>query len=243
MSVPIGYSGAAAIAMVQLRTSEKTYPVASDILTLLNAGVEQVQAEVGSVRLQSSIATTVGQNTLTFANDVQDIISMSYSTALPTSPGVIVYPMQQLEQASFMDFAAGVPATGYGPPTAWMIVSDTAASNTSGDQITVQLYPPAQSGYINVYYRGRPQLWADTSATSFTNLDTMAQEAVVLWTCARVLESRGRGDEAKDLFTPQYETTIGKLKDQIARRSAPKSGVVRDVRALTYPGGGSPWWF
>ena len=95
-------------------------------------------------------------------------------------------------------------------------------------------------GQLNIYYRGRPQLWADTTINSSTNLDTQAQEAVILWTCCRVLEAVQRGDESKDIFGPQYDARIEKLKDSIARRSVPKSGVVRDVRALSYPS--TPWW-
>ena len=237
MAVPTGYSGSAAIAMVQIRTNEFGSLTSAQILSLLNAGVEQVTAELGAIRLVAAYPTTTGQIFQTLNEDIQDIFSVSFSTGPigQSSPPIIVYPMQQLDQAQFMDTAAGFPGVGAGPPQWYFLEQD--ASNV----ITLQMYPPAMIGQLNIYYRGRPQLWADTTINSSTNLDTQAQEAVILWTCCRVLEAVQRGDESKDIFGPQYEDRITKLKDSIARRSVPKSGQVRDVRALSYPS--TPWWF
>jgi hypothetical protein len=237
MAVPQGYSGSSAIAMVQIRTNEFTALTGQQILSLLNAGVEQVTAELGAVRLVAAYPTTTGQLFQVLNNDIADIFSVSFSTGPigQSSPPIIVYPMWQLDQAQFMDTAAGFPGVGAGPPQWYFLETD--ASNV----ITLQMYPPAMIGQLNVYYRGRPQLWADTTINSSTNLDTQAQEAVILWTCCRVLEAVQRGDESKDIFGPQYDDRIMKLKDSIARRSVPKSGTVRDVRALSYPS--SPWWF
>jgi hypothetical protein len=174
---------------------------------------------------------------VTFGEDVQDIYSMSFSTGplTPAPSTAIVYPMFQLEPTSFMNQAAGFPGVGNGPPIFWM------AYNDASSVITAQVYPPCMNGQLNIYYRGRPTLWADTTINSSTNLDTLSQEAVILWTCCRVLEAVQRGDEAKDIFGPQYDARIDKLKESMARRSVPKSGQVSDVRSYPLPGT-TPWW-
>lgn len=223
--------------MVQVRTNEFNALTPQQILTLLNAGVEQVEAELGGIRLYAPITVTPGQQVFTFGEDVQDIFSMSFSTGTltPSPSTAIVYPMWQLEPQQFMSQCSGFPGVGAGPPSYYMIYQD------ENSVMTAQVYPPCFAGQLNVYYRGRPQLWADTTVNSSTNLDTQAQEAVILWTCCRYLEAVQRGDESKDIFGPQYEDRIQKLKDSMARRSVPKQAVVSDVRA--YAGGaGIPWW-
>jgi len=350
LAVPVGYSGASAIAMVQLRANEPTYPTPANVLLFLNAGLEQVVAAIGGIRLNAAYPTTPGVNVITLGSDVQDIVSASFSTGSPSAPGALVYPLEQLDQASFMDMAAGFPAAGTGPPQWFFITSDsgtgpdgllpaptnpglsttpgtstgyqayvaqtylnaagetvpgpqsqlavttanqivagspvpfgnaahfntyagvtpgalylqnaaptaigtsftlpgtlltatlaptvnTASGYASGGEITMQLYPPAMVGQVNTYYRARPQLWADTTTSSTTNLDSMAQEAAILWTVARVLEHRGRSDEAMQIFTPQYQATIAQMKETMNRRVTPKAGTVRDVRSLSYPNG------
>jgi hypothetical protein len=236
VAFPTGYTTNTLVTQIQLRTNEFTTPSPSQIITLANAGVEQVAAELGPIRLLQAYPTTAGQIFQVLDEFIADIYSMSFSTAPigQTSPQAIVYPMYQLDQASFMDTAAGFPGVGAGPPQWYLLEQD--ASNI----ITLQMYPPAMLGQLNVYYRARPQLWDSTDPNSVTTMDTMAQEAVVLWTCCRVLEAVQRGDEAKDIFQPQFESQITKLKESIARRSVPKTGVVRDVRALSTPG--IPWW-
>jgi hypothetical protein len=238
MAAPTGYSASAAITMVQLRTNEPTALSPTQVLTFLNAGVEQVEAELGGIRLYLPIVTTTGQQTLDLPEDVQDVYSMSFSTGplVPAPSTAIVYPMFQLEPTQFMNQCAGFPGVGYGNPVYWMAYKD------SSGVISIQIYPPAVVGQINIYYRARPTLWADTSAASFTNLDTQAQEAVILWTCCRMLEAVQRGDESKDIFAPQYEDRIQKLKDSMARRSVPKSAQVTDVRTYSYPSGSPPWF-
>jgi hypothetical protein len=237
MANPTGYSASAAIAMVRLRSNEYTAQTDAQVLSLLNAGVEQVEGELGGIRLYLPYDVTVGQQVITFGEDIQDIYSMSFSTGplTPAPSTAIVYPLFQLEPQDFMQTAAGFPGVGAGPPTWYMIYND------ENGVMTAQLYPPCTLGQINVYYRARPQLWADTTVNSTTNLDTLAQEAVILWTICRVLESVQRGDETKDIFGPQYEDRIQKLKDSMARRSVPKQGRVTDVNAYSYPTT-TPWW-
>lgn len=238
MAVPNGYSASAAISMCQARTNEPTAQTPAQVLAFLNAGVEQVEAELGGIRLYAPISVTAGQQIVTLGADVQDVYSMSFSTgALTPAPSTaIVYPMFQLEPTQFMNQAAGFPGVGTGPPIYWMAYQD------ENNVINIQLYPPAMLGQLNVYYRGRPTVWADTSVNSFTNLDTMAQEAVILWTCCRMLEAVQRSDESKDIFGPQYDARIEKLRDSMARRSVPKSAMVTDVRSYSYPPGWPPWY-
>jgi hypothetical protein len=236
---PTGYNGSTLVQQINLRTNEFTALTPLQIIQLANAGLEQVAAELGPIRLLDDYPTTNQQNFITLNEYIADVYSVSFSTGPLTAVGgsspPIVYPMYQYDPASFMQVAAGFPGVGMGPPQFYLLETD--ANNI----ITMQLFPPAMPGHVNVYYRGRPQLFADASTNSSTNMDTQAQEALVLWTCARVLEAVQRGDEAKDIFQPQYEDRIQKLKESIARRSAPKSGQVRDVRAISYPG--MPWWY
>jgi hypothetical protein len=234
---PTGYSGSALVSQIQIRTNEFNTPNDAQVIQLANAGIEQVAAELGAIRLIDAYPTTTGQVYITLNEYIADIYSANFSTGPigQSSPPVTVYPMTQLDQASFMDAAAGFPGVGAGPPQFYLLAQDSA------NIITMQLYPPGMIGQVNVYYRGRPQLWADATINSSTNLDTQAQEAVVLWTCCRVLEAVQRGDESKDIFQPQYDAQIQKLKESIARRSVPKSGQVRDVRAISYPGW-PIWW-
>jgi hypothetical protein len=96
-------------------------------------------------------------------------------------------------------------------------------------------------GQVNIYYRARPLLWADTTANSWTNLDTMAQEAVILFALNRVLAARQRKDEWKSGgWAEEYATMIESLKESMNRRTVPASGQVRDVRDRAYPS--APFW-
>ena len=236
--VPFGYSGSSAIAQCRARTNEYTAQTDLSVLTFLNAAVEQVEGELGAIRLYAAYPVTSGQQVITFAEDVQDIFSMSFSTGplTPAPSTAIVYPLRQLEPEQFMSQCAGFPGVGAGAPTWYMIYND------ENNVMTAQVYPPCMLGQLNLYYRGRPQLWADTTTNSSTNLDTLSQEACILWTCCRMLEAVQRGDESKDIFQPQFETVIGKLKDSMARRSVPKRGRVTDVSSM---GNWStiPWWY
>lgn len=346
--IPAGYSGQSAITQIRLRTNENSLPTDANILTFLNAGIEQVEGRVGGIRLYSTFPTTAGMTTVTLTPDVQDIITASWSTGDPTRPGSIVYPMEQREQAMFMDTAAGFPAVGFGPPQAYFLYQDfgtgptgvlpapsarqvtvtggtsagyttfvattllnpsgettisppqelvvlptqvgqvaspipyanatgynvyagasingpfylqnatpgvpgdagftlpstllttTPAPSTntatyiSGGSISMQLYPAAMVGQVNLYYRARPMLWADATVNSNTNLDTLAQEAVILWTVCRVLENRQRGNEVPP-FNAQLTEVLQVIQEKMQKRSAPKSGRVRDVTGRSFP--------
>lgn len=119
--------------------------------------------------------------------------------------------------------------------------TNTATGSGTGGAMTMQLYPAAITGQVNIYYRARPTLWSSTSSgTDFTNLDTSAQEAVVLLATVRVLQHRERAAEAKAIWQPEYEAMIASLTESINRRTQPKSGRVRDVRDRSFPS--APFW-
>jgi hypothetical protein len=296
---------------------------------------------------------------VTLNDDVMDIVSANFSmgsanstntgSASPFAQGALVYPMTQLEQAAFMDAAAGFPAVGFGPPQAYFVYQDQGtaptqtltvppqtqlaliagtsngtiievgvtytnpngettlsavaditpttaqqgqvqfppgqsnangynvyagavggpyylqntspvamgspytipyplvtgtanppSSNTAigagtGGALLMQLYPAAMIGQVNIYYRARPSLYADTTALSWTNLDTSAQEAAILYAVMRTLQYRGRSAEAKEIWAPQYKELTDDLKESLNRRVIPKSGVVRDVANRSFP--------
>ena len=230
-----GYTAAQSIAMVYLRTNENAAGVSpANVLSLLNTAIGEVSDDLGPVRKYMVLPTIASQNIINLPYDVQDVISASFSTLAPAGAGTQVYRLEQLEQNTFMDFSGGLPGTGFGPPLAYMVVSDT-----NGNQI-IQLYPPAISGQINLYYRARPIIFSDT-LNSTTNIDPQAQENIILWTCARIMEAREKYPIAK-LFMDQYDKNIENDKDIIQRRSAPKSGQVRDVTSQGRPGM-PPWLY
>lgn len=376
MAVPTGYSGSTAVAAVQNYTDEYTYPATSVILGFLNKGLEDVSYRTGGPKLWAFYPTEVNQTTVQLNNDVEEVISANFSigannssgtitTSSPFSQGSLVYPMMALEQAAFMDAAAGFPAVGFGPPQAYFVYQDegynptttlpvpsapsitlitgisnateyevvltyvntnasgvtgettqsavtdytpttaqqgqisspkgisnatgynvyvgnvngpyylqntsgaialgtpytlpgtptlsgtqppgsnTATGSGAGGALSMQLYPAAMLGQVNVYYKARPQLWADTTTSSWTNLDTTAQEAAVIFAVMRVLANRSRQDEIPD-WRVQYEGPdgnggmIARLKAVYNRRFIPRSGQVRDVTNRSFPS--SPYW-
>jgi hypothetical protein len=235
-ATPTGYLTLDIIAQVRLRANEPNLPVNSDLLKLLNAGVQEIERRLGGIRLWGIYQTQAGQTVQALTSDIQEIIDASWSTGPPMAQGALVYPLQLMNQASFMDFAAGFPAVGFGPPTALFIYRD------SGGTMEVQMYPAAMIGQLNIYYKARPIFWTlnpDGTNGTASNLDPAMQEAVVLWTVCRVLENRGRGEEGRTIFQPQLTDIIDSMLATVAKRSQPKSGQVRDVVSRGYPS--FPW--
>jgi hypothetical protein len=236
-----------AITDVQLRTNE-TIPTINGLalgtltgvqaaLFMLNTGLQEVVRRIGGIKLQGTYPTVPNQTVQALTADVQDIVSCSWSTGGPQAQGALVYPMIAMDQAMFMDFSAGFPAVGSGPPTSYFVFADQ-----NGTQI-MQLYPAAMLGQLNVYYRARPIAWTllsnGTDGVS-TNLDPSAQEAVILWTCARVCQMRGRLADAGTFDTAC--TTLAPPIDLVStlqRRTEPRSGQVRDLGGRLFPG---LWW-
>jgi hypothetical protein len=363
MSTPTGRSGSQAIQDVRDNADEPSLPQSTTILRFLNRAIEEVERRLNGIFVWTPYPTVALQTFVALNTDLQYVESLSWSSGAtntsgfitsssPLSQGSLVYPVRLMEQGSFMDFAAGFPAVGFGPPnkafiytdqgtapgttlpapaapvfaiqagastvtsldtvvtytsaagettpssntvqalatsqqgvvlspqgysnatgynvyvksggTYWLqnatpvalgvpytipstpLTSGTAApsSNTAtgsgqGGAMFLQLYPAAMIGQLNVYGRMRPQLWADTTANSWTNLDTSMQEAVVLYATILTLRNRSRADDAKDWKT-DYEAMIQSLQETALRRTRPQSGIVRDVSG---PGlTGAPFW-
>lgn len=343
---------------------EYTLPLDATVLRMLNRSIEEVERRLNGIFLWDAYPTVNNQTFIQLNDNIQYIDTANFSsganntsgfitTSSPLSQGSLVYPMTQLEQATFMDSAAGFPAVGFGPPQAFFIYTDqgtapgttlpvpaapvfaiatgtstvtsiqaevtytsaagettpspaTTQAITTGQQAVVlspqgvsnatgynvyvfvsgafhlsnvapialgtpytvpttpsaagaappvantatgagtggamfmQLYPAAMIGQVNVYHKARPQLWADATATSWTNLDTSMQEAVVTNATMLLLGNRSRLDEA-ETWRIRFEGADGNggmmasLLESVKRRTRPKSGRVRNVTDRTYP--------
>jgi hypothetical protein len=185
--------------------------------TTLSAGI--IVTPTTTQQLQ--IFSPPGQSNATGYNVYASVNGLQNSTPVALgTPFTIPYP-----QSSF----------GVFPP-----VSNTATGAGTGGALVMQLYPAATIGQVNIYYRARPTLWANTSSTSWTNLDTSVQEAAVIFAVGRVLGYRGRADEWKAIWEPEYTSMVEDLKESVNRRTIPKSGRVRDVTDRAFPS--SPFW-
>lgn len=369
MAVPTGRSGQQAILDCRDNADEYTLPLDATVLRMLNRSIEEVERRLNGIFLWGQYPTVANQTFIQLNDDVQIISSANFSSGAsntsgfitsssPLSQGTLVYPMVALEQATFMDAAAGFPAVGFGPPQAYFIYTDqgtaptttlpvpaapvfaiatgtstvtsiqaevtytsaagettpsaattqaitttqqaivlspqgvsnatgynvyvfvsgayhlsnatpialgtpytvpttpsaagaappvtnTATGAGQGGAMFMQLYPAAMIGQVNIYYKARPQLWADATANSWTNLDTSMQEAVIYYATVLLLRNRSRMDDAKDWLMdfqgPSGEGgLIGSLLESVKRRTRPGAGRVRDVIGRNYPD--IPWF-
>ena len=237
LTTPQGYQPLDAIALVRLRANEPTLPTNLNMLILLNESLQEVERSLGQIRLTTAYPLTAGQNVQALTSDVQDVLSVSYSTGPVSAAGSIVYPLFPMGQSAFMDFAAGTPGASTGPPTAYFVTQDSSGT------IILQLYPNAAQGYLNVYYRARPVLYA-LDATGLvnvttTNLDSAMQQAMIVRTIATTLEARGRSGESVKYFA-MYDSKIDDMKASVSKRSQPSFGSVRDVKFAN--SNMPPWW-
>src|SRR5271165_4337125 len=140
-AVPSGYTGQSALQAVQNYVSEYQQPLPNVTLSFLNKGLEEVSRRTGAPKLWYGYPTVVNQTTVQLNTDVLSIDSANFSmgnansqntgSASPFAQGTLVYPMTQLDQASFMDAAAGFPAVGFGPPQAFFIYQDAGQAPSS----------------------------------------------------------------------------------------------------------------
>jgi hypothetical protein len=207
----------------------------------------------------ASNATVEVGITYTNPNGETTLSTVADVTTTPTEQGQVQFPPGQSNASGYNVYAGAVGGPYYlqntspvamGNPytipyplvtaTATPPSTNTAIGAGTGGALLMQLYPAAMIGQVNIYYRARPLLYADTTANSWTNLDTSAQEAAVIYAVMRVLQYRGRSAEAKDIWAPQYKELTEDLKESLNRRTIPKSGVVRDVANRSFPS--APWW-
>jgi len=231
-----GYTATGIIHMIRLRANEPSLPIGADIIFMANAGLQEITRKTGVVRLVRSFPTNANQTIQALPNDINDVVAMSWSTGPVGAQGSLVYPMFQMPEGTFMDAAAGFPAVGFGPPVYWFTYQDQSGA------MQIQMYPAAMVGQLNVYYRARPTFWTLTvNGMNYvsSNADPAIQETCVLYGVARVLEARGRGGEAAQIWQPQFEKSLEGNIDDAVRRTAPKTGQVRDTYGRGYPP--SPW--
>jgi hypothetical protein len=231
------YSAANMIAQVYQRTNENVNSVPpATIQMLLNQGMIDVSQGLDPVISFNSIVIPSGISVIALPADIQEIRAMSWSNLPPNQSGTLVYRLTQMDISTQMDFAGGMPGTGFGNPIAYAVISDMA--NSTGGNMGIQLYPAANGGYLNIYYVARPLPYTDI-VSSVSNMDPQALEPLILWTCARLLEGRERNSDA-DRFVQQYQQTMSDYKDTLARRNRPKTGIVRDVTSMGATGA-PPW--
>jgi hypothetical protein len=212
-------------------------PVAS-YTPLSTAYVTQVQSPPG-------VSNAGGYNVYASENPNGPYFLQNGSTPVAlgtpfTLPSPLVLAAVLGTQTGFAIGTQGGAEIGLNPEVATPPTTNTATGSGTGGAMFMQLYPAAMVGQVNIYYRARPQLWADTTANSWTNFDTSGQEAAVIFAVMRVLAARGRAAEAKEIWRPEFESLIGDLKESLGRRTTPKSGRVRDVANRSFPS--APFW-
>jgi len=162
---PTGYSGLQAVTAVRDYVNEPTYPVDATVLNFLNKGLEEVERRIGGIFKMKSFSTVTNQTTIQLSNDIQYVETANFSmgqansentgNASPFAQGTLVYPMDQLTQKQFMDFAAGFPAVGFGPPQTYFIYQD--AGLPPGEPLD----PPAAPSLSLVSDTGLFLLWTE----------------------------------------------------------------------------------
>lgn len=187
---------------------------------------------VATTYLNPNGETTISQ-TATLSQPPTETVQVASPPAISNANGYNVYVQigaTAMELNNTVPLVLGQPYTITADGSDPIPSSNTATGAGTGGALSMQLYPNAMIGQVNVYYRARPLLWADTTATSWTNLDTSVQEAAILFAVGRVLANRQRLDEWKSVWQPEYDSMIKDLKESVNRRTISKSGRVRDVR-------------
>lgn len=231
MATPSGYTQQAALQKVRRLSNEQSLPVDADVIGFLNDGLEEVGADLKPIRTVDNVAITAGAATLQLPADIFSYARLTWSTALPTTPGVVEVPIQELGPGGFTEQSGGLPTVSGGNILWCRVLTD--ASN----QITLQFYPLAPgNGYINVYQFPRPTLWDPAVPTSVTNVDSSLQMLAIYYAVILVCENRENFVKAKyyteKLYGPDGESGLwGAARRELRQRQAPKGSVVRDVTA------------
>ena len=232
----------------------QTLPAPAQVQLAVTSGTSNgAEIEVGVTYVNANgetILSAVADVTPTTIQQGQAITPPSYQNATSYNiyAGAVGGPYH-LQNVS--PIALGTPYTIPYPlstGTATPPVTNTATGAGTGGSTYAQMYPAAMIGQLNIYYRARPLLFADTSTNSWTNLDTSVQEAAIIWAVSRVLMNRQRAAEAKEIWLPMLYGPrldgeggmLQSLKESINRRTVPKSGQVRDVTNRSFPN--SPYW-
>lgn len=220
---PTQYSGTAAVARVRALTNYTSQPVDSTIYTYLQDALEQLQADLAITRKVQSDPVVPAQSTYQMPSDMQDLITLSYSTALPTIAGTIEYETLELEPASFISAAWNAPTISGGPIVCWRRITDQF------NVLTIQLYPTAPSvGFLNTYYNSRPLLWDPSNPANVPDLDSQFLYTAILHACQMAaMGKENRGKAA--YFGGEYDKWFAKCMVRVGRRSRPRRATVRNV--------------
>ena len=231
---PTGLGAANAIALVQNRTGQTSgLPTPAVILTFLNEAIEYVERRLGAVFANDSITIAQGSDSVALPPDMQEIINVNYSVSLPTTTNAVLYPIQLVQEGAFERLVGFAPGQSSGYPTLAFIQSDASGV------MTLQLYPVIQTaGFINLYYKQRPALFADTTNNSVTNVDSMYQEAMITWACKAVCENRSQFGQPVQYFQGLFDKVLEQIKEDQALRQIPGRNRWHDVM-----GRRGPYWY
>jgi hypothetical protein len=234
VSFPSSYTAAQAIALCRNRTGQTAgQPTDAVIQSFLNAGLEAVERALGGVYASVSVPISANQSSLGLPSDIMFLMSLSFSFVPSSSAGATLYPIRIVEEGAFERLTAYTPVTSSGFPTLAYVTSD------ANQTMQLSLYPaPVSSGYINLFYRQRPQVFTDTASSS-TQLDSVVMEAVIAWACRAICENRNQYGAPVAYWNAQYERTIETLREDWARRTS-SAQVVADV--TNTPGAFFPTW-
>ena len=223
--VATGRAAPSAIATVRRRTNSVFgQPSDADILAMLNDGIEVVAEYLESVIATAALPIlSANTNILAFPQNVERVRDVNFSTGNPSASGTVVYEMAQLDYDEFIQNTNSSPAGGIGGiPTMYSLISDQSGI------MTVQFYPFANAGQMNLHYFKRPTLWTN-SPTSYTDLDSSWQECVLLYACSQVMENR-EDTVTADYFWKKYEARVEENKGDLKRRERKQGGgVIRDI--------------
>jgi hypothetical protein len=232
-TVQTGRSAAQAVATVRRRTNLNFgEPADLDIVAMLNDGIEAVSADIEPVvAMQSLLVVAPNTNMLALPLDFERVRDANFSTGNPAVGGTVVYELVQLDYDSFIQETDASPAGGIGGiPTIYSLVQDSSGI------MLVQFYPFANAGQFNFHYYKRPAIYVVgpgnvASATSFTDLDSLWQEAVILYACSQACENREDYGTA-DRFFKMFEAAMEKNSLKVKRRTRKRgTNTVRDVTA------------
>lgn len=221
--LPAQYSGTAAVARVRALTNYASQPVDATIYTYLADAMEAVQGSLQLTRQVNSTAVTPAQVTYAMPANMQDLITLSYSSTLPTTAGTIEYETIELEPASFISATWNAPTISGGPIVCWRRITDQS------NILTIQLYPTAPStGYLNTYFISRPYLWDPANPLNVPDLDSQFLFCAILYACKMC--AYGKDNPKKgDRFDAWYEKEMAKAMTRIGQRSRPRRATVRNV--------------
>lgn len=222
MGVPTGLTQQQAVAKVRNLTNETTLPSDTIVTDFLNEGLEQVNDELEVLFKVWPVAVGAGLATVPFPQDIQEFQRATFSTALPTAPGVIEYPLTLLGSEAFVDQTGSAPTVA-GGPVIYMRWTDD-----ENGVLTAQVYPLTTAGYVNIYGKPRPTLWDANNSNSLTNLDPTYQRVAVAWACVQTCRNRENYKKAT-YWQNEYERLLEQKRVTARDRKKSRGSVVRDV--------------